>query len=132
LVIASQLARAPRAIQGKWRSWMEHNGTRPKLFLPGPRLSLIISRQKTPPVLRRSKTRTEQPSAHCHAKVQRQRIIRPSSDYFDETHQFFPGIEVDPFAGFIQISQALVFLALNPDQVLVIWIQPDDGAVLRK
>jgi len=77
-------------------------------------------------------TRTEQPSAHCHAKVQRQRIIRPSSDYFDETRQFFPGIEVDPFAGLIQISQALVFLALNPDQVLVIWIQPDDGAVLRK
>jgi hypothetical protein len=55
-----------------------------------------------------------------------------SSDYFDETRQFLPGIEVYPFAGLVQISQALVFLALNPDQILVIWIQPADGAFFRK
>jgi hypothetical protein len=56
----------------------------------------------------------------------------PSSDYFDETGQFLPGIEVCPFVSLVQISQAPEFLALNPNQVLVIWIPPADGAVFSK
>jgi hypothetical protein len=59
-------------------------------------------------------------------------INRLLSDYFDEICQFLPGIEVYPFAGLVQISQAPVFLALNPDQVLVIWIQPAAGAFWGK
>jgi hypothetical protein len=56
----------------------------------------------------------------------------PSSDFFDETRQFLAGIEVYPIAGRVQIGQTIEFLALNPDQVLVILIQPAAGAVFRK
>jgi len=55
-----------------------------------------------------------------------------SSDYFDEIRQFFAGIKVYPFPGLVQIGQTPEFLALNPDQVLVIWIHPVDGAFFRK
>ena len=42
-----------------------------------------------------------------------------SSNHFDKIRQFLPGIEIDPFAGRIQIGQALIFFALNPYQILV-------------
>jgi len=45
--------------------------------------------------------------------------ISISSNHFDEIRQFLPGIEIYPFAGLVQIGQALIFFALNPHQVLV-------------
>jgi hypothetical protein len=74
----------------------------------------------------------DQPSAPCRAKGQRQRTNRPSADYFDETRQFLAGIEVYPFAGRVQISQAPIFFALNPDQFLDNWNRLADWAAFRK
>jgi hypothetical protein len=56
-------------------------------------------------------------------RVRRSLLRGPSSDYFDEIRQFFAGIEIYPFACRVQIGQAPIFFALNPDQVLLIWIQ---------
>jgi hypothetical protein len=42
-----------------------------------------------------------------------------SSNHFDKIRQFLPGIEIDPSAGRIRISQTPVSFALNPHQILV-------------
>jgi len=52
-------------------------------------------------------------------------------NYFDEIRQFSAGIEVYPFAGFVQIGQAPVFLALNPDQFLENRNWPAGLAIIR-
>jgi hypothetical protein len=115
----SQLARAPPAIQGKCWSFAGDRATRPQSFSSGPQLSILTFRQESP--LRFAQQRNKGVSTVSPQPT--------SPDYFNGTRQFLSGIEIYPFAGLVQVSQAPVFLALNPDQILVIWIQPADWAV---
>ena len=45
--------------------------------------------------------------------------ISISSDHFDKIFQFLAGIEIYPFAGLVNKSQAAVTFALDPHQVIV-------------
>jgi hypothetical protein len=40
-----------------------------------------------------------------------------SCDHLDKVCQFFAVIEIDPLTGRVQMRQAPIFLALNPNQV---------------
>ena len=95
----------------------------------------VKRRRIVPPTCRgvvlQSSTKTDQPRKGAWPRDVVLRGFTPSSDYFDEIRQFLPGIEVYPFAGLVQIGQAPVFFALNPDQDFVIWIQPADFIIFR-
>jgi hypothetical protein len=130
--MAAQVARPPRRIQGKWLLLVGRWSNKAATAFVLPRLSIIISRQQSPSVSRRSETKTDRLSAPGRAQVQRRRISKRSSDFFDETRQFLSGIEVNPLAGLVQISQAPEFLALNPDQILEVWIRPAAWAFFRE
>jgi hypothetical protein len=64
-------------------------------------------------------------------KLKALRGFTPSSDHFDKIRYFLAGIEIYPLAGRVQIGQALIFFALNPDQVLVSRNLPADLVIFR-